>query len=329
MAGALQNDRDAMTRSRFEFRADSLLRHITADAFFSSETQDTTLSESWRRGAARFVGGATLDDCLEVAQKIRGFGVAIDYIGENAKDDNEIERETRELVRIVKALDARHLVASLYFDLSQIGLSVDQDLFFENMVEVAQAAGNAGLEIIINTDRQDHIDKILEMHEHVCYHFQNVGVSLQAHLNRTAADLTALMKRPGRIRLVKGESDTSSEFSSLSSADVYLSYCSYMETLLLSRHACTISTHDAILLHDAHTFIEHHNLTSDQIEFEVPYGIATDRLLMMQGRGYHTRISIPYGPDWYMYFSQRLEERVHQPTVLRVDHRLRHGTEKH
>jgi len=301
-----------MTKSRFEFRADNLLRLITAEEFFNSETQDTWSSASWQQAPSRFAGGASLDDCLAAAQKIQGLGLAIDYIAENAKDVNEAQREARELVRIIKALETRHLVASLYFDLSQIGLSLDQDLFFENMVEVAQEAGNAGVEIIINTDGQDNIDKILEMHEHLCYHFQNVGVSLQAHLNRTAADLTKLIKRPGRIRLIKGEHDTSSDIPSVSSADVYVSYCSSMETLLASQHACTISTHDALLLHDAHTFITDRNLRSDRVEFEMPYGIAIDRLRMMQRRRYHTRISIPYGPDWYLYFSQRLAERVEE-----------------
>ena len=52
-------------------------------------------------------------------------------------------------------------------------------------------------------------------------------------------------------------------------------------------------------------------LFSDQlwIEFQLLYGVRRDEQKKLASEGYTTRAYIPYGTDWYPYFSRRVAER--------------------
>lgn len=58
----------------------------------------------------------------------------------------------------------------------------------------------------------------------------------------------------------------------------------------------------------AHEFIQKQPLDLNQIEFEMLYGIAFERLKHMKERGYRTRIYLPYGKEWYLYVCHRIAE---------------------
>jgi len=289
-----------MSRSRFEVEADILLGYMNADQLPHAENQ--------RRSVSRFTGGATLDECLEVARNINEHGhtVAIDYLSKGPTDSSEIARETRELLKIIQGIEVRSLTASVSLDLSQLGLPLDRDLFFNNMVEVAQAAENAGLELMI-AEGPEGIDRAIEMYEHLCYHFDKVGITLQADLHRTPADLATVIEMPGRIRLVSAAKRPGLPLNPTDHV-APSSYRLMLWKLLESQHACCIAIQDPILLDEAHTLIVKQNLAFHYIHFELPYGVLTTELKSMRDRGYHTRVSIPYGLDWYLYICQKLAE---------------------
>ena len=54
---------------------------------------------------------------------------------------------------------------------------------------------------------------------------------------------------------------------------------------------------------------EEHNISRDQFEFQMLFGIRTERQLELVKEGYKMRVYVPYGNDWYGYFMRRLAER--------------------
>src|ERR1700692_385683 len=50
-------------------------------------------------------------------------------------------------------------------------------------------------------------------------------------------------------------------------------------------------------------------ISKDDFEFQMLYGVRTDLQRRLVKDGYRLRIYIPYGRDWFPYFMRRLAER--------------------
>jgi proline dehydrogenase len=287
------------------------LKHIARNETIKAYVlQHTPLYTVLRRAASRFIGGETLDECLKTAQRLQeqGHAVTVDYMGESTRTLAMAQQATDEFLRMIEAIAARRLDASVSLDLSHIGLTVDETVTFTNMCELAQHAGSVGLEIMISMEGSERTTAILDMHQRLCEHFTNVGITLQAYLHRTVDDLSDALKRPGKIRLAKGAYEEPTTLAQPRGEGVDAIYRRHMEQLLTSGHPCSIATHDLALLDSAHHFIREHNLERTGIEFEMLHGVTPDRLQMIRNRGYRTRVYLPYGQEWYLYLCHRLAE---------------------
>ena len=52
-----------------------------------------------------------------------------------------------------------------------------------------------------------------------------------------------------------------------------------------------------------------HGIAPDRFEFQMLYGIRRDLQARLVKDGYHVRIYVPFGRDWFPYFMRRLGER--------------------
>ncbi len=50
-------------------------------------------------------------------------------------------------------------------------------------------------------------------------------------------------------------------------------------------------------------------ISKDDFEFQMLYGVRTDLQRQLVKDGYRLRIYIPFGKDWFPYFMRRLAER--------------------
>lgn len=295
----------------FELEAAEALRHIALDETVKSYVlQHPPLYQALHHAAMRFIGGETLMQCVEITKSLnkQGHAVTIDFMGESTRDASLAEQATQEFIDVVRAIAVHNFDASVSLDLSHIGMVIDPELGYKNACTLAQAIEKAGLEMMISMEGTDRTDLILEIHQRLCESFKGVGITLQAYLYRTSDDLTAALQRPGKIRLVKGAYEASSNLARSRGAELDAAYRQLMETLLRSGHSCSIATHDQSLLSYAHKLIQDQDLASEKIEFEMLQGVTPERLKVMNDYGYHTRVYLPYGQEWYLYLCNRLAE---------------------
>jgi proline dehydrogenase len=309
-----------------EFEAAEALRHIALDETVKSYVlQHPPLYQALRHAAMRFIGGETLMQCVEITESLneQGYAVTIDFMGESTRDASLAEQTTQEFLNVVRAIADQNLDASVSLDLSHIGMVIDAELGYKNACTLAEAIEQAGLEMMISMEGTDRTDLILGIHQRLCERFKSVGITLQAYLYRTSDDLTAVLQRPGKIRLVKGAYEAPPNLARSRGAELDAAYHQLMETLLRSGHSCSIATHDQFLLSYAHKFIQDQNLTSDKIEFEMLQGVTPERLKIMNDYGYRTRVYLPYGQEWHLYLCNRLAEyppNLYQAIVDVVKH---------
>ena len=287
------------------------LRQISRNETYKARVLETpVLRRVLLQAVSRFIGGEAFSECLQVARGLheRRIATAIDYMGESTRERERAALVTREFLRVIETLADRGAAASISPDLSHLGMAIDPQLAYENAEELAGAAHDAGSEVILNMESSDRTETILAIQRQLCERYDNVGITLQAYLYRTEKDLSEAIKRPGRIRLVKGAYAEPPEVARPLGPTTDAVFSTLMDTLLASGHRASIATHDPALLEHAHRFIEGRGLARAPIEFELNYGIAEDRLLQMQARGYSVRVYLPYGEEWYLYLCHRLAE---------------------
>ena len=57
------------------------------------------------------------------------------------------------------------------------------------------------------------------------------------------------------------------------------------------------------------SLVEEKDISKEQFEFQMLYGIRVERQEELVKEGYKMRVYVPYGNDWYGYFMRRLAER--------------------
>ena len=284
----------------------AVLRRLALDESTKSFVMNSErLYPPMLRAALRYIGGETLDSCLRVAADTnqRGHAVSIDFMGESTRTRAESTAATEEFLKIADAIRIGRYDASLSLDLSHIGLLVGADFCFHNALAIAQAAAAADTELMISAEGADRTDDVLAMHGRLCEHSANVGITLQAYLQRTAHDLNTLVARPGKIRVVKGAFDADPALVLPRGPELDAAFLALIRTLDQARRPFSIATHDPVIIDRARSHMD-----EGVGEFEMLRGVESEQLDALHDTGYRTREYLPYGREWFLYLCNRIAE---------------------
>ncbi|SMD21817.1 proline dehydrogenase family protein [Kibdelosporangium aridum] len=261
-----------------------------------------------RKVASRYVAGENLADALERVTGIlaNGHRANAEYMGESCRDAQRATEETAVFVDMARRLPAG---CSVSLDLSHIGLAVDAGLVLDNATEIAAATAETGREMVISAEGSDRTDAVLAVHEQLCARFDHVGITVQARLHRTRADMRRVLERPGRIRLVKGAFLESEAVAYPREApELAVAYQRYAEQLVDAGHLCSFATHDWALINHIDSYLGGTGRPDAPWEFETLLGLGPDRLEAMAKSGHPTREYVVFGTEWWLYVCNRIAE---------------------
>ncbi|MEL6491978.1 MAG: proline dehydrogenase family protein [Cyanobacteria bacterium J06621_3] len=141
-----------------EFEAAEALRHIALDESLKAYVlQHPPLYQAGLQAAMRFIGGETLDECVQSAKVInqQGHAVTIDFMGESTRDEAMAAQATQEFLEVIRAIAQQKLKASVSLDLSHVGMVIEPEIAYENASLLAQSAKEGGLEMMISMEGTD------------------------------------------------------------------------------------------------------------------------------------------------------------------------------
>jgi proline dehydrogenase len=270
-----------------------------------------TTSAAGKRLASRFIAGETLEDALALTRRLnaRGFGVALDYLGENTRNETEAEVATAESMRAVAAIQREQGRAYLSVKLTQFGLDLGEHLVLGNLGRLLERARHPECFVRIDMEGSSYTARTLEIVAQLHQQYGHVGVVIQAYLYRSAEDLARLCEMGVRVRLVKGAYQEPPHIAFRRKRDTDRNYVRLLEYLLLRGTAPAIATHDPAMLDHAREFAERHTIDRNRFEFQMLLGVRRDLQEDLLQRGYQVRVYVPYGAQWYPYFTRRLTER--------------------
>jgi proline dehydrogenase len=265
-----------------------------------------------RLGAARFVAGETLDDCLAVLADLnaRGLHANTTLLGEDVESREETESVVAEFRTVLDRIRERELRANLAVKLTHLGLLIDEELAYENVGALVDHAAERGNFVRIDMEHSSVVDATLRIYRRLRESGrENVGCVLQAYLYRTPSDLEALLPLAPNLRLVKGAYLEPPDVAYPKKPDVDDAYRRLLERALQGGAYVAVATHDQRLIDHTIRFTGQHGVDRNRFELQMLYGVRPQLQRDLVARGFKVLVATPYGPEWYPYLMRRLAER--------------------
>jgi proline dehydrogenase len=265
-----------------------------------------------RLGAARFVAGETLDECVEVLRSLNAKGLAANttLLGEDVLDEAEAEAVVEAYLRILQRIHEEKLRANVALKLTHLGLDIGEELAYANVRRLVEHAGALRNFIRIDMESSPLVEATLRIYRRLREEgFENVGAVLQSYLYRSAQDLEDHLPLRPNLRLVKGAYLEPASVAYPRKEDVDASYVRLLERALRGEGYTAIATHDDRMIEHAIGFAERERIGRDRFEFQMLYGVRPQLQLDLLARGYKVLVATPFGPEWFPYLTRRLAER--------------------
>jgi proline dehydrogenase len=262
-----------------------------------------------RRSARRLIGGETLESACDLSVKLNAEGkrVTLGLLGEDVESERDARAIAAEERRGLEEIEARGLDAASSVKLSALGLAVDEELCFELLLALVAAAGEKGSTVLIDMERSSATDATLRLYRRLRERgHDNVGVALQARLQRTLDDIQSLAELSPRISICKGSYETTPEDAVACEGQVRERFLRAVSRSADCASLIGISTHDRDLIEESRQLLSLAGRTHADYELQTLLGVDPRLEAKLLEAGEPLRVYVPYGEDWYPYVRRRM-----------------------
>ncbi|MGH9739462.1 MAG: proline dehydrogenase family protein [Candidatus Acidiferrales bacterium] len=264
--------------------------------------------------------GEQLDDALAASRHLAQSGVSslITHLGENVRDRAEAEAVTCDYLAVLDRIRAAALPSEISVKLTQLGLDVDREFCFSNLMKLVEAAAASNVAAVrsvwIDMEQSSYVEATLDLHHRARQVHRNVGVCVQAYLRRTAPDVESLVSLGANVRLVKGAYSEPPQIAFKKKSEVDENFFRLAQALLSpeARRAGVrpvLATHDRAFIARISDWTAAQAIPKNQLEFAMLYGIQRAEQMRLAREGYRSCVLISYGSYWFPWYMRRLAER--------------------
>jgi proline dehydrogenase len=261
--------------------------------------------------ARRFVAGETLDEAIAAARACNDAGmfVSLDHLGENVSTTSDAQRTRDAYLEVFERIAEEKLHANVSCKLTQLGLDINNEFCEGLVLSIAERAIHFDNFLRVDMEGSPYTQRTIDLVKRVRTRNPAIGTVIQSYLYRSETDISDLLAYGCRIRLCKGAYKESEEVAFPKKADVDANFIRLMRMLLSSGFYHGIATHDPRMIAATIRHAAAKQISKDDFEFQMLYGVRTDLQRRLVKDGYRVRVYIPYGVDWFPYFMRRLAER--------------------
>ncbi|WP_049571860.1 proline dehydrogenase family protein [Nonomuraea sp. SBT364] len=266
-----------------------------------------------RKVVDRFVAGETGREARDAIERLRdaGLAVTVDHLGEETRDAGAAAATAKAYITLLEELRPLELGrrGEVSVKLSAVGQELDDTMALEHAREICAAADAIGATVTLDMEDHTTVDSTLGILRALREDYPSTGVAIQAYLFRSEDDCRALSGEGSRVRLVKGAYREPASVAHQGKSAVDKAYVRCLRILMAGKGYPMVATHDDRLISITELLADRFGRSRGDYEYQMLYGIRTDRQEALAGAGHTMRVYIPYGDDWYGYFMRRLAER--------------------
>ncbi len=262
--------------------------------------------------AKRFVAGESFEEAAPKVQYLndQNLKLTLDLLGENVKDKETVDRTVTAYIDLLNGIKKQGLLSSISIKLTMLGLDIDIDYCRDNLYQLLDVAKKQDQFVRIDMEGSPYTQLTIDMFKDAFAKYgRHVGTVLQSMLHRTLDDTRDLAELGADIRLVKGAYKEPSDIALQNMPAIREAYKECAKILLDKTPFPRFGTHDDELINWVKDYTVEKNIAKDRFELQMLYGLREDTMIELTKDGYKTRVYVPFGTDWFPYFTRRLMER--------------------
>ncbi len=262
--------------------------------------------------AKRFVAGESFEKSVGKAQYLnaKDLKLTLDLLGENVKDRKEADATVEAYIDLLKGINTHELVSSISIKLTMMGLDIDRDYCRDNLFKLLDVAQKHDQFVRIDMEGSDYTQVTIDIFKEAFAKYgKHVGIVIQAMLHRTKDDINELAEMGADVRLVKGAYKEPADIAIQSMPKIRVAFKEYAKVLLEKTAFPRFGTHDDELINWLRDYAGQNAIDKKSFEIQMLYGLREKTMVDLTQLGYCTRVYVPFGTDWFPYFSRRLMER--------------------
>jgi proline dehydrogenase len=258
----------------------------------------------------KYIAGETLQDAVDLVKKLNSKGIyaTIDVLGESVANKDESIHAKNQALEVLDAINQNQLLANLSIKPTQMGLAIDEQFAYEQVLELVKRAAEYNNFVRIDMEDSPYIDKTFNLYKKIYENNKNVGIVIQAYMKRSYDDVIVMNKIGTNYRLCKGIYIEPASIAYKDKQTIRDNYLKILDSMFKDRNYVGIATHDKPLIDAAYNRIKGQKIPYDKFEFQMLLGVREDLRDKINNDGYKIRIYIPFGKDWYAYSVRRLKE---------------------
>ena len=261
--------------------------------------------------AKRYISGSNIQDAVKVVKQLNSKGIkaTIDLLGESSTDEKEVMKVLETYKKVADTIVSEKLDAGISVKPTHFGLLIDKEFCFKNIRELLRHTKDKGVFVCIDMEDSPTVDDTLEIYSRLRDQgFDNVGWVSQAMLRRAVDDMKAMSKYKPKVRICKGIYKEPPEVAFTSNYAVHRNFGLLGRVLAeAGGHPC-FATHNEDMIWESLNVIQSLNLSKDQYEFQMLYGVKERLRDILVSQGHPVRIYVPFGEDWKPYTLRRFKE---------------------
>jgi proline dehydrogenase len=272
---------------------------------------------------SRFIAGDGLEESIKASEEIlrNGQRITLDYLGENTHNEAEALASCKIYADMLDRIDQVSHVQSwrgnkvgkeplnISIKLTQCGLDQGIDFAEANYRQVVKHAAEEENFVRIDMESSEYTQRTIDIVSRVFSEFPNTGTVLQSYLHRNDDDVDFMIEKGIRTRLVKGAYLEPASIAFPEKSKVDEKYVEQAKRLLKGGNYPAIATQDDKIIEELRKFVTENNIPKDGFEFQMLLGIRRDLQNGLVKEGFNVRVYVPFGDQWYPYFTRRLAER--------------------
>ena len=263
--------------------------------------------------AKRFVAGEEFSSSVPAAKQLNQahHQLTLDLLGENVTSRSQADQNVEAYIDVLKGIEQHKLLSGISIKLTMLGLDIDVEYCADNLFTLMEHARSQNQFVRIDMEGSAYTELTLDLFKraHAEYGAQHVGTVIQAMLHRSKEDVAELANLGADIRLVKGAYKESRLRAYQHMSDIREAFNAYAEVLINNTSFPRFGTHDDQLIREVRSYLADYDIPYSSVEFQMLYGLREQGLMDLNQLGYPTRVYVPFGTDWFPYFSRRLAER--------------------
>lgn len=282
--------------------------------FFIALSENQTLNSAAQKyglkfGAQNVVAGTNIDEVVASIKYLNAQGISctVDNLGEFVFEKSAALAAKEQIIAVIERIHSENLDAHISLKPSQLGLDIEYEFCYENLIEIVSLANQYG--IFVNFDMENYVrlHPSFELLKKIHAQYDNVGTVIQAYFFES--DENVEKYKDYRLRLVKGAYKEDDSVAYQNKADIDRKFIEQIEYHLLHGKFTSIATHDHNVINHVKQFVAQHNIPYEKFEFQMLYGFRKEMQFTLAKEGYNFCTYVPFGSDWYGYFMRRLAER--------------------